>query len=72
MSSRDRETVSRSSGAAWDGEIGGRAIGCPRCGSTCGFLDDCAVCLGEVICARCLFGVRVDGDEVHSAFVLEG
>jgi hypothetical protein len=49
-----------------------RAIGCPRCGSTCGFLDDCAVCLGEVICARCLFGVRVDADEIHAAFVLEG
>jgi hypothetical protein len=49
-----------------------RTIGCQRCGSTCEFLDNCAVCLGKVICARCLFGVRVDADEIHAAFVLEG
>ena len=69
MRSGDRGAPSRS---ARDREPGTRAIGCPRCGSTCGFLDDCAVCLGEIICARCLFGVRVEGDEIHAAFVLEG
>ena len=68
----ERGADSRSSSSSYDREFGTRAVGCPRCGSTCGFLDDCAVCLGEVICARCLFGVRVDSDEIHAAFVLEG
>ena len=72
MTSNDRGRAAQSSSASYEPEIGTRAIGCPRCGSTCGFLDDCAVCLGEVICARCLFGVRVDADEIHAAFVLEG
>jgi len=49
-----------------------RTVGCPRCGSTCASLDDCPVCRGEVVCARCLFGVRVDADEIHAAFVPEG
>jgi hypothetical protein len=73
MATNDRDaSVRRSFGLSSERERGARAIGCPRCGSTCGFLDDCAVCLGEVICARCLFGVRVDADEIHAAFVLEG
>jgi len=65
-------SVRRAFGLSSEREIGARAVGCPRCGSTCGFLDDCAVCLGEVICARCLFGVRVDADQIHATFVLEG
>ena len=72
MAINDRRPPSGPSSASLDRELGLRAIGCPRCGSTCGFLDDCAVCLGEVICARCLFGVRVDADEIHTAIVLEG
>lgn len=72
MAINDRGAPARPSSASFDREIGIHAIGCPRCGSTCGFLDDCAVCLGEVICARCLFGVRVDADEIHAAIVLEG
>ena len=46
--------------------------GCPRCGSICRFLDDCPVCLGEATCARCLFGPRVDDDEIHATLVPEG
>jgi hypothetical protein len=46
--------------------------GCPRCGSTCAQLDDCAVCTGKVICARCLFGPRVEDDEIHATLVLSG
>jgi hypothetical protein len=72
MTSDERAPSARSLRAAFERAISARATGCPRCGSTCGFLDDCAVCLGEVICARCLFGVRVDADEIHAAFVLEG
>lgn len=72
MTSDDRGASARSLREAYERAIRARATGCPRCGSTCGFLDDCAVCLGEVICARCLFGVRVDADEIHTAFVLEG
>jgi len=72
MSIGHRGTASRSSRPSGDGESALRAIGCPRCGSTCGFRDDCVVCLGEVICARCLFGVRVEHDEMHTTFVLEG
>jgi len=72
MTSNDRGASARSLRAAYERAIGVRATGCPRCGSTCGFLDDCVVCLGEVICARCLFGFRVDDDEIHAAFVLEG
>ena len=53
------------------GERAPRA-GCLRCGSTCSSLDGCPVCGGEVVCARCLFGVRVDVDEIHAAFVVEG
>ena len=45
-----------------------QVTGCPRCGSMCSFLDDCAVCLGHVPCARCLFGPRVDTDEIHATF----
>ena len=56
----------------YEREGGTRATGCPRCGSTCGFLDDCAVCLGEVLCARCLFGVRIEPDEAHATLALEG
>jgi len=59
-------TLSRSLGES------SRAAGCRRCGSTCDLRDDCAVCRGDVVCARCLFGVRVDADEIHAAFVLEG
>jgi hypothetical protein len=73
MASNDRDaSVIRPFGLSHEPEVGARAIGCLRCGSTCGFLDDCAVCLGEVICARCLFGVRLDADEIHANFVLEG
>jgi hypothetical protein len=72
MTSDDGGPSAQSLRAAFERAITARATGCPRCGSTCGFLDDCAVCLGEVICARCLFGVRVDADEIHAAFVLEG
>ena len=72
MTSNDGAPSAQSLRAAFERAIGARATGCPRCGSTCGFLDDCAVCLGEVICARCLFGVRVDADEIHAMFVLEG
>jgi hypothetical protein len=72
MTSDDRGASAPSLREAYERAINARAPGCPRCGSTCGFLDNCAVCLGEVICARCLFGVRVDADEIHSAFVLEG
>jgi len=72
MAINDQASAVRFSSASLDRELGIRAIGCLRCGSTCGSLDDCAVCLGEVICARCLFGVRVDADEIHSAIVLEG
>jgi len=72
MAINDQTRALRFSSASLDREPGIRAIGCPRCGSTCGFLDDCAVCLGEVVCARCLFGARVDADEIHSAIVLEG
>ena len=46
-----------------------RITGCPRCGSVCRFLDDCPVCLGEALCARCLFGPRVEDDEIHAALV---
>jgi hypothetical protein len=49
-----------------------RAPGCPRCGSVCQFLDDCPVCRGEALCARCLFGPLVDDDEVHALLVLDG
>jgi hypothetical protein len=49
-----------------------RAPGCPRCGSTCVRLDNCPVCAGEAPCARCLFGSRVDDDEIHAALALEG
>jgi hypothetical protein len=72
MAITDRGAAIRSSALSYERELGSRATGCPRCGSTCGFLNDCAVCLGEVLCARCLFGVRVDADEIHAAFVLEG
>ena len=72
MTSNDRVASARSLREAYERAISVRATGCPRCGSTCGFLDDCAVCLGEVICARCLFGFRVDDDEIHAAIVLEG
>jgi hypothetical protein len=72
MTSDDRGPSARSLREAYERAIRARAPGCPRCGSTCGSLDNCPVCLGEVICARCLFGVRVDADEIHSAFVLEG
>jgi hypothetical protein len=34
----------------------------------CRFLEDCAVCLGQVLCARCLFGPRVDTNEIHATF----
>lgn len=47
-------------------------VGCPRCGSICRHLDDCPVCLGKTPCARCLFGPRVDDDEIHATFVAEG
>ena len=72
MTSDDGGPSARSLREAYERAISARAPGCPRCGSTCGFLDNCAVCLCEVVCARCLFGVRVDADEIHSAFVLEG
>lgn len=72
MAIRDRGAAIRSSTLSYEREFGSRATGCPRCGSTCGFLDDCAVCMGDVPCARCLFGVRVDADKIHAAFVLEG
>ena len=49
-----------------------RARGCPRCGSTCARLDGCPVCAGEAPCARCVFGSRVDDDEIHTALALEG
>ena len=49
-----------------------RALGCPRCGSTCARLDGCPVCAGEAPCARCVFGPRVDDDEIHAALALEG
>jgi hypothetical protein len=49
-----------------------RITGCPRCGTLCRFLDDCPVCLGEAPCARCLFGPRVDDDEIHATLVPEG
>jgi hypothetical protein len=68
----DRDRTAGASAFSYGGDVATGASGCPRCGSTCGFLDDCAVCLGEVICARCLFGVRVDADEIHATFVLEG
>ena len=45
--------------------------GCPRCGSTCRFLDNCLVCLGQLPCARCLFGRYVENDEIHATLVLE-
>lgn len=48
------------------------APGCPRCGSTCALFDDCAVCSGMVVCARCLFGPRVEDDEIHATLVLSG
>jgi hypothetical protein len=69
---KDQEAATRVSSDSRDHDPGVRTIGCQRCGSTCEFLDNCAVCLGKVICARCLFGVRVDADEIHAAFVLEG
>ena len=72
MPTNDRGGATRPLGSSYLEEIGAHAIGCLRCASTCGFLDDCAVCRGEVICARCLFGVRVDADEIHTTFVLEG
>ncbi len=46
--------------------------GCPRCASLCRLLDDCPVCLGESLCARCLFGPRVEDDEIHATLVPEG
>ena len=49
-----------------------RALGCPRCGSTCARLDGCPVCGGEAPCARCVFGSRVGDDEIHIALALEG
>ncbi len=72
MTSNDQGASARSLREAYERAISVRSTGCPRCGSTCGFRDDCAVCLGEVICARCLFGFRVDDDEIHAAIVLEG
>ena len=47
-------------------------IGCPRCGSTCTRLEGCPICAGEVPCARCVSGSRVDDDENHTALALEG
>jgi len=72
MANNDRTRVTR--GSTPSRGLGERVgtVGCLRCGSTCAYLDDCAVCQGEVVCARCLFGVRVDADEIHAAFVLEG
>jgi len=72
MAINDGERVVRDS--AQSGGLGesSRAAGCRLCGSTCDLRDDCAVCRGDVVCARCLFGVRVDADEIHAAFVLEG
>ena len=49
-----------------------RALGCPRCGSTCARLDGCPVCAGEAACARGVFGSRVDDGEIHTALALEG
>jgi hypothetical protein len=49
-----------------------RITGCSRCGSVCRFLDHCPVCLGEALCARCLFGPRVEDDEVHATLVPDG
>jgi hypothetical protein len=49
-----------------------RALGCPRCGSTCARRGRCPVCAGEAPCARCVFGARVDDDEIHTALALEG
>jgi len=72
MAINDRTRVARGSAPSHGPDERVRAVGCRRCGSTCAFLGDCAVCRGDVVCARCLFGVRVDVDEMHAAFVLEG
>jgi len=61
-----RTTSSAAAGAARQ-----TAHGCPRCGSTCTRLDDCAVCSGVTPCARCLFGSRVEEDEAHTVLALE-
>jgi hypothetical protein len=72
MAINDGKRIIRGSTLSRDLGESSRATGCRRCSSTCDLLDDCAVCRGEVVCARCLFGVRVDADEIHAAFVLEG
>ena len=72
MAMNDRKSVARGSMPSRALGQSSPAVGCLRCGSTCDFLDDCTVCQGEVVCARCLFGARVDADEIHAAFVLEG
>lgn len=59
-------------GPAQDRRPVARAPGCLRCGSTCARLDGCPVCAGEATCARCVFGLRVDDDEIHSVLALEG
>ena len=72
MAINDGKRIAHGSTPSRDLGESSRAVGCRRCGSTCDFLDNCAVCRGELVCARCLFGVRVDPDEIHAAFMLEG
>jgi hypothetical protein len=73
----DREVVARSrtlrtTPSAAPAAARQTAYGCSRCGSTCTLLDDCAVCSGVTLCARCLFGSRVEKDEAHTVLALEG
>jgi len=72
MALNDLSPASALPEATYEDAIIVRITGCPRCGSLCRFLDDCPVCLGEAPCARCLFGPRVDDDEIHAMLVPEG
>ena len=72
MALKDLSPASALPEATYEDAIIVRITGCPRCGSLCRFLDDCPVCLGEALCARCLFGPRVGDDEIHAMLVPEG
>lgn len=72
MPLNDLSPAIASSEASYEPEAIVHITGCPRCGSICRYLDDCPVCLGHAPCARCLFGPRVEDDEIHATLVPEG